>query len=102
MLSCSTEGQYLSFVDELKVKSPRFFEYFMKNWDSCRSSWAGYLVRHHQTFGHMTNNFVESHNQKIKLVVDRQCSIPELFRELVNLEKKKKSKLSFKRNKLNI
>ena len=90
MMMCSSEEQYIELQIELQMDSPRFMVYFIKNWDTCKESWAGHFVRQHITFGNLTNNFVESHNKKIKFVVGSDTSIPDMFENLIKLDEQKR------------
>ena len=49
-----------------------------------------------------TNNFVNSHNQKIKFVVGSDTSIPDMFENLIKLDEQKQSKMSLTKTRLKL
>ena len=102
LLRCSPVEEYDKLVDQLKARVPAFFHYFNAHWHSIRESWAGCFVRDHTTYGNLTNNFVESHHQKIKAFVGRNTTIPQLIQDLIALNVRRQGKSDITRSKLSL
>lgn len=86
MVYSSSEEEYKDALGEIANVSPEFIDYFERYWSTCKDSWAGFCLKDVPHSGHFTNNIVESHNQKIKAVIKRNCTLPELVERLLDLE----------------
>ena len=96
MILSSTTDMFDGLIEQLKDLDPIYFHsYFHSNWYEMRHMWAGCFVRLVTTYGNLTNNFVESHNQKIKGVLDSNSSILELFQGLLSLTNRCVEKTKF-------
>lgn len=66
---CWDEGDFNDLVAELrKVASQKFMDYFETNWLNYRIAWSCKDRKEVALMGNSTNNRLESHNQKLKLV----------------------------------
>lgn len=69
LIHCHSREEYSNNLAELKRvasdKSQKFYDYFIKNWDSCKEMWAHSYRQDVQTLGNNTNR-LESHNHKLK------------------------------------
>ena len=84
---CKTELTYNECYEQLHTLAPEsFVTYFDKNWHKCREMWAGYVTSLVQNMGNTTNNRLESHNQKIKTVLERHMTLHEALRGLLLLQ----------------
>ncbi len=87
---------------ELKSKaSPEFYEYYLRCWASCKQSWAAHLLNDNINLGTFSNNRLESHNQKIKMVLDRHTSLADAVSGLLRLNDNVSSldeQIAFKQN----
>lgn len=82
-----TEASFKRSVATLQKEAPaHFFAYFEKNWLSCAQYWASYETDKFPNLGNRTNNRLESHNQKIKTVLDKNMSIAEAIKHLLLLK----------------
>ncbi|XP_052130874.1 uncharacterized protein LOC113218091 isoform X1 [Frankliniella occidentalis] len=87
MVYSMTEERYKELCDSLpSVASETFLDYFNDNWANYGASWACYDRLNSLNLGQRTNNAVESHNQKIKTIVSRRNSLPELIKALLILQ----------------
>ena len=102
MIDSGNEADYNTSLDRLVSTEPVFASYFVENWDSMKECWAGFSVRQLTTYGNLTNNFVESHNQKIKLAVSKVTSIPSLISDLLHLQSLKHVASSLGKAKLKV
>ena len=68
-----------------------FAVYFLKNWDSCKSRWVRYLIEKKVNLDCFTNNHLESHNQKIKGMLNHKMTLATSITELVRLANHKSS-----------
>ena len=100
LLGCSLVEEYNTLADQLKARVPAFFHYFNAQKHMIRESWVGCFVRDHTTHGNLTNNFVESHQQKIKAFVGRNTTIPQLSQDLIALNVRRQDKSDITRSKL--
>ncbi|GFO01472.1 hypothetical protein PoB_002797700 [Plakobranchus ocellatus] len=102
MYKCKTEEQYSSLKNSIMNLSFQFHDYFMKNWDSEKEKWVGCHLNTKLTYGNLTNNIVESHNQKIKSAVNQNSSLCDLLRNLLTLSKMTAQKTSARVSKLKL
>ena len=102
MCVSNSEEEYLKHVEELQAKFPEISAYFINNWHSCRQHWAGYHLSQYDTYGHITNNMIESNHARIKKYVDKNTSVPDLLRQLVKLSSEEKSKRKIVQSKLRL
>ena len=100
LLGCSLVEEYNTLVDQLKARVPAFFHYFNAQKHMIRESWVAFFVRDHTTHGNLTNNFVESHQQKITAFVGRNTTIPQLSQDLIALNVRRQDKSDITRSKL--
>ena len=61
----------------------------MQHWEPIKHLWAWYIVMTSPHFGFTTNNTVESHNAKIKRVLNHHSKLADVLRQLFLLEKVK-------------
>ena len=103
IIFCSTEVMYEQLKIDLQQLSPVFYEdYFSKNWDTLKKSWVGCFTRTILTYGNLTNNVVESHNQKIKFLVNGNFQLTELLKQLLIINSQCDSKSTLKKSKLKL
>ena len=100
LLRCSLVEEYNTLVDQLKARVPAFFHYFNVHWHLIRESWVGSFARDHTTYGNLTNNLGEGHQQKIKAFVGRNTTIPQLIQDLIALNVRRQGKSDITRSKL--
>ena len=86
MVHSKTETAYDTAKEQLSVISQTFAQYFMQHWDPIKHMWAGYIVKTLPHFGFTTNNTVESHNAKIKRVLNHHSKLADVLRQLFLLE----------------
>ena len=90
MVFARTEEMFQNkFGSFAKVSTPALLNYFHKNWGKNKEYWAGYLTNSVVNLGNTTNNRIESHNQKIKDVLNRNKTLAEAVRGLLLLHKTK-------------
>ena len=103
IIFCSTEVMYEQLKIDLKQLSPVFYEeYFSKNWDTLKKSWVGCLTRSILTYANLTKDFMESHNQKIKFLVNGNFQLTELLKQLLIINSQCDSKSTLKKSKLKL
>ena len=74
----------------------------MNNWHSFRQYWAGNHLSQYDTYGHITNNLIESNHARIKKYVDKHTSVQELLQQLVKLSSEEQSKRKLVQSKLRL
>lgn len=89
MVYSPSEEEYNDAMIEIANISSEFCDYFERSWSTCKQSWAGFCLKDVPHSGHYTNNVIESHNQKIKAVIKRNCTLPELVDRLLDLQASK-------------
>lgn len=92
------ESKYNFLLKQLKEetqKDPDFFEYYLKNWHTCRRMWVHAYRRDICCFGNNTNNRMESHNQKIKQFLSAQMHLVEAVKGLVQYVEHEALSVSF-------
>ncbi|ETI48531.1 hypothetical protein F443_07443 [Phytophthora nicotianae P1569] len=88
MIYAACEELYKASRDALQGICARiglngFYEYFLKNWDSCQDRWVYYLRSKLPHFRNHTNNRLESFFGKLKDVVDGSMSMAACVKALV-------------------
>ena len=79
---------YDDVLSRLRKLAPRsFLDYFYKNWHECRAMSAGYETFCVENLGNTTNNKIESHNQKIKMVLHRNMTITQAVQGLMSIHR---------------
>jgi len=86
MVHSKTETAYDTAKEQLSGLSQTFAQYFMQHWEPIKHMWAGYIVKTLPHFGFTTNNTVESHNAKIKRVLNHHSKLADVLRQLFLLE----------------
>ena len=80
----ATEEDYTKAKKELSGgTNSAFFQYFTKNWDTCKEKWVSFLRDQYLHFANTTNNRLEYHNQKLKDVTSRSMSLSEMFQNVL-------------------
>lgn len=70
---------------ETLLKDDRtLLEYFYKNWHSCKSMWVHAYRSNVNSLGNNTNNWMESHNQKLKRYLRREMHLVESVKALIS------------------
>ena len=92
----------MQFFKILLAIFPQIMPYFDSCWHNIKESWVGCFIRQYVTFGNLTNNFVESHHQKIKKHVGAHTSIPDLVEDLVMLSETRHLKAGITKSKLSL
>ncbi|XP_033121366.1 uncharacterized protein LOC117120449 [Anneissia japonica] len=64
-----------------------FMAYYRKNWDQSRESWAAYLTNSITNLGNTTNNRIESHNHKIKQLLNRDMTLSSAVSNIMTLHR---------------
>ncbi|XP_068243952.1 zinc finger SWIM domain-containing protein 3-like [Palaemon carinicauda] len=77
--SCSEED-FNRYYHEMCDVSKDFLEYFDGHWLSIKDCWAGYTVSH---MHHLGNLSIESHNNRLKMVVNDSESLASLVSSLL-------------------
>jgi len=89
--------EFLEHYSSLKsVASQDFVNYFDKYWNDIDSAWILYVRNTSLSLGIRSNNYVESHNAKIKSVVNRTITIAQLIRELLRLHQTREFDSAYK------
>ena len=65
--------------DLKKLRNSTFDKYFEDNWDNCSSMWVSYKRDQCEHFGNTTNNRLECSHSKLKDLMNRTSSLPEMF-----------------------
>ena len=91
MVYSADQKTYDDCLSEIRKKSPDFASYFDSAWQPLRESWAGYAIMGLVHRGFFTNNFVESHNRRIKSVAQRSSTISSLISSLLQMQITKRS-----------
>jgi len=62
-----------------------FQEYYDKNWEECQSMWISYKRYSYMYLANTTNNHLESHNQKLKDLMQQSSMLCEMFQNVIQL-----------------
>ena len=82
-----SEESFLEKEAELKtIASTEFMDYYVRCWSLCKQYWAAYMLLPNVNLGNFTNNRLESHNQKIKMILDRHLSLAEAVDGLLRMQ----------------
>ena len=87
-------------TSEKIISHPKFGNYYLKNWMPIRKLWAEHELKDVYNFGYITNNFLESSHQKIKLTLSSSSTIIDLIKSLLNVAAEKKEKANHYASKL--
>lgn len=83
MIHAANEKIYMqSYTSFKQFASVRAIDYFNKNWHPIRNQWVVGLKS--SVFNNNTNNRVESINQKLKSVINKNSTIVEFFQHLLD------------------
>lgn len=86
MIHSHTKEEYDSLYEDLNEaaggKECDFMKYFNKNWHNCGLVWCDYQRNGSFTLGERTTGRLESHNAKIKIMVDKKYPVPEVVMRL--------------------
>jgi len=71
----TSEDEYNKVYNDFMAAAPTSVaQYFTRNWHSIRQQWVRGLMSQHVNLGNMTNNRLESINQKVKSVITPNCT----------------------------
>ena len=84
LVFAKTELSFKKAHAKLAAVAPdSFMNYYNKNWGQNKKSWAYYLTITTVNMGNTTNNRSESHNQKIKDVLNRKLSLADCVKSIM-------------------
>ena len=83
MMYATSAEQYNDSLKKLKeVCKTKFFAYFMKNWDSIKSTWVRCLVDVTGHLGNRTTNRIEAYHSALKRFMPGKQSVSEMINGL--------------------
>lgn len=75
--------EYNNLYDELvNLNLPSVLQYFNNNWHGVKEEWTIFGRNKHNNYLNTTSNRVESFNQKLKLIVKKNSTLPKFFADL--------------------
>ncbi|OXU27959.1 hypothetical protein TSAR_009990 [Trichomalopsis sarcophagae] len=82
----SSEARYMQLYNKLReLASSTFIQYFDKEWHNIRKEWTDYGMVD-ENLGNLTNNHLESINQKFKATIEKQNSLIDFFKRYFDWE----------------
>ena len=97
MSECGNKDEFEEYYEKLKEEaSPEFLQYFDKNWKHCKEAWILFIRNQSLSLGARSNNYVESHNSKIKSVTERAKCLGDCIRGLLLLHANTEFESSYK------
>ncbi|XP_034246307.1 uncharacterized protein LOC117648161 [Thrips palmi] len=98
MSVCQSKEEFLELYSKLQtVASENFMtQYFDKFWKDIDSAWILYVRNASLSLGIRSNQHVESHNGKIKSVINRTQTVADLIRQLLRLHKSREFDSAYK------
>lgn len=89
--------KFNAYLDEIKaIATPKFVEYFEKNWLSCKQSWAGYSDYVCNTNGTNTNARIEAKNRSLKQLLSRTDKLDVFLTKFFIILKQDKTESTYK------
>lgn len=83
MVYAPSEEAYDGLYAELQsLNMPNVMTYFDSNWHSIRLEWTMFGCNRHSNYMNRTSNRVESLNQKLKLIIDKNSGLTKFFVDL--------------------
>ena len=95
MIFGTTETVFKASAAKFKECAPQqVLQCFVDNWEHQEHLWAAYRTNATGNLGNSTNNRLESHDQMIKDVLSRNCTLSEALRGLLQLSKSREESSS--------
>lgn len=83
MVYSTSEVEYNAIYNELlALKLEKVEDYYNTNWHNIRVEWTLFGMNEHCTYLNTTNNRLESLNQKLKLIGNRNANLQTFFENL--------------------
>ncbi|XP_034233441.1 uncharacterized protein LOC117640701 isoform X2 [Thrips palmi] len=93
---CSSE-EFPGIVAELEnIASEEFFDKFKKDWLNCKLAWCFRDKQKSLNLGNNTNNRLENHNSKIKMMLNQDNELHEAIQNLIKMVKNKEDDVFFR------
>lgn len=80
--SCSSEEYEVAYNDLVDLNLKHVTSYFNENWHCIREEWTLFGLNEHCNYMNTTNNRMESLNNKLKLVGNRNANLQSFFENL--------------------
>jgi len=79
MLYAKSDKQYDKCLLTLKDLAPaKFYDYFIKNWDTVKSTWVCYIVDANGHHGNHTTNRIKAYHSAIKRFLPAKQSVTDM------------------------
>ncbi|XP_052123901.1 uncharacterized protein LOC113205304 isoform X1 [Frankliniella occidentalis] len=97
MRYCSSSSDLAKLVKDLTVlATEQFMKYFKKNWLSCPMAWTFRDRSKSLNLGNNTNNRLENHNSKVKMMLHHNHELYEALDNLLELVQNKEDDVIFR------